>query len=271
MGSLGGHCWGTVSHPGSFLCRQKDTKCCPTVRVSADSLFVCLCLSSLCLSVCPSDSVFLPLFSVFVCLFLSLSIFPMSLSISISLTLSLSLSLYLSYVCLYFCLSLAMSLSVSVFLSSLSLLNVSVCLFLCCCLYLVCLSAIYLFCLSVTVSLILCLCLVCLLSVCLSVSLSPPEEDVGEWDASVDKLAAGFLKLLEIIDGTQVFLWRVLEIHIIKFICPVVIWFTLQEVSWGPGGTTLGPSRWASLGSPLPCWFFEANRWSFPPCRRCPS
>lgn len=72
---------------------------------------------------------------------------------------------------------------------------------------------------------------------------------MGEWDASVDKLAAGFLKLLEIIDRTQVFLWRVLEIHIIKFICPVVIWFTLQEVSgdraaphWAlPGGRVLDP------------------------------
>lgn len=34
---------------------------------------------------------------------------------------------------------------------------------------------------------------------------------MSDWDSAVGKLTAGFLKLLEMVNGTQVFLWRVLE------------------------------------------------------------
>lgn len=39
----------------------------------------------------------------------------------------------------------------------------------------------------------------------------------------IDKLTTGFLKLLEMVHGTHVFLQRVLEIHIISLLCPVAM------------------------------------------------
>lgn len=39
----------------------------------------------------------------------------------------------------------------------------------------------------------------------------PPEKEMGDWDSAVGKLTAGFLRLLEIVNGTQVCLRRVLE------------------------------------------------------------
>ncbi|XP_037357549.2 piezo-type mechanosensitive ion channel component 2-like [Talpa occidentalis] len=59
----------------------------------------------------------------------------------------------------------------------------------------------------------------------------PADEKIRDWDLVIDKLTAGFLKLLEIVNGTQVLLWRILEIHVVKLVSPVIIWFTLQEVS----------------------------------------
>ncbi|XP_060052019.1 piezo-type mechanosensitive ion channel component 2-like [Erinaceus europaeus] len=60
---------------------------------------------------------------------------------------------------------------------------------------------------------------------------APAEEETSDWSLVIDKLTVGFLKLLEMVHGTQVFLWRILEIHVVKLVVPVVIWFTLQEVS----------------------------------------
>ena len=40
---------------------------------------------------------------------------------------------------------------------------------------------------------------------------------MSDWDSAVGKLTAGFLKLLEMVNGTQVFLWCVLETHVIRF------------------------------------------------------
>ncbi|XP_044515574.1 piezo-type mechanosensitive ion channel component 2-like [Gracilinanus agilis] len=63
----------------------------------------------------------------------------------------------------------------------------------------------------------------------------PEQEGTAETrdcDWMIDKLTAGFLKLLEIVNGTQVLLWRLLEIHIIKIVSTVIIWITLQEVSF---------------------------------------
>ncbi|XP_068928415.1 piezo-type mechanosensitive ion channel component 2-like [Petaurus breviceps papuanus] len=58
------------------------------------------------------------------------------------------------------------------------------------------------------------------------------EKETRDWDWMIDKLTTGFLKLLEILDGTQVLLWRLLEIHIIKVVSTVIVWITLQEVSF---------------------------------------
>ncbi|KAJ8779079.1 hypothetical protein J1605_012930 [Eschrichtius robustus] len=57
------------------------------------------------------------------------------------------------------------------------------------------------------------------------------EEETSDWDSAVDKLTAGFPKLLEMVNGTQGFSWRILEIDIVKLVAPVVIWLTLQEKS----------------------------------------
>ncbi|KAM6163885.1 piezo-type mechanosensitive ion channel component 2-like [Rhynchocyon petersi] len=53
----------------------------------------------------------------------------------------------------------------------------------------------------------------------------------GDWDVISDKAVAGFLKLLEMGTGMQVFLWRVLEIHAVTLVASIVIWLMLQEVS----------------------------------------
>ncbi|CAM9493507.1 unnamed protein product [Rangifer tarandus platyrhynchus] len=59
----------------------------------------------------------------------------------------------------------------------------------------------------------------------------PAEEETGDWDLAVDKPTAGFQKFLEMVNGTQAFLRRVLETHSIKLLAPVVVWLTLQEAS----------------------------------------
>ncbi|XP_071067930.1 piezo-type mechanosensitive ion channel component 2-like [Dasypus novemcinctus] len=60
---------------------------------------------------------------------------------------------------------------------------------------------------------------------------TPAVEEVSSWDLAIDRLAAGFLKLLGMVNGTQAFLWRFLEIHILKIVSAAVVWLTLQEVS----------------------------------------
>ncbi|XP_072487044.1 piezo-type mechanosensitive ion channel component 2-like [Notamacropus eugenii] len=59
----------------------------------------------------------------------------------------------------------------------------------------------------------------------------PAEKETRDCDWMIDKLTIGFLNLLEIVNGTQVLLWRFLEIHIIKVVSTVIICITLQEVS----------------------------------------
>ncbi|XP_074140853.1 piezo-type mechanosensitive ion channel component 2-like [Sminthopsis crassicaudata] len=60
----------------------------------------------------------------------------------------------------------------------------------------------------------------------------PAEKETRDCDWMIDKLTTGFLKVLEIVNETQVLLWRLLEIHIIKIVSTVIIWITLQEVSF---------------------------------------
>ncbi|XP_012863894.1 piezo-type mechanosensitive ion channel component 2-like [Echinops telfairi] len=56
-----------------------------------------------------------------------------------------------------------------------------------------------------------------------------PDGGASDWDSAIDKLAAGFLKLLETVKGTQALLWHLLEIHTLKLVSCAVIWLTLQE------------------------------------------
>ncbi|XP_041431756.1 piezo-type mechanosensitive ion channel component 2 [Xenopus laevis] len=54
---------------------------------------------------------------------------------------------------------------------------------------------------------------------------------VNQWFLVIDKLMSMLLILLDFIHGTQVLLWRLLELHIIKIVSSIIIWITLQEVS----------------------------------------
>lgn len=69
--------------------------------------------------------------------------------------------------------------------------------------------------------------------------LFPSEKETSDWGLAVGKLTAGFLKLLETVNGTQVFLWRGLEIPIIPLASPVGIWFWMQEAGGPSGGRVL--------------------------------
>ncbi|XP_074046911.1 piezo-type mechanosensitive ion channel component 2-like [Macrotis lagotis] len=61
------------------------------------------------------------------------------------------------------------------------------------------------------------------------------EKEIRDCNWMIDNLTTGFLKLLEIVNGIQVLLWRLLEIHIIKIVSTMIIWITLQEVSFMNG------------------------------------
>lgn len=52
---------------------------------------------------------------------------------------------------------------------------------------------------------------------------------MSDWDLAVDKLSARFLKLLEMVNRTQVFLGRVLEIHVIELMSTMVIWLCCRR------------------------------------------
>ncbi|XP_053099358.1 piezo-type mechanosensitive ion channel component 2-like [Hemicordylus capensis] len=56
-------------------------------------------------------------------------------------------------------------------------------------------------------------------------------EKMNEWTNVVDTLEFLFLKLLAMVRATQVFIWRFLELHILKIISTWIIWITIQEVS----------------------------------------
>ncbi|KAM9296584.1 piezo-type mechanosensitive ion channel component 2-like [Gastrophryne carolinensis] len=58
-----------------------------------------------------------------------------------------------------------------------------------------------------------------------------PPADTNPWILVVDKLMSILLTLLNFIHDTQVLLWRLLELHIIKIVSTIVIWISLKEVS----------------------------------------
>ncbi|XP_053571976.1 piezo-type mechanosensitive ion channel component 2-like [Bombina bombina] len=53
----------------------------------------------------------------------------------------------------------------------------------------------------------------------------------NQWILVIEKITSLFLALLEFIHGTQVLIWRLLELHIIKIVSTIIIWITVQEVS----------------------------------------
>uniref|UniRef100_A0A8C3KC08 Piezo type mechanosensitive ion channel component 2 n=1 Tax=Calidris pygmaea TaxID=425635 RepID=A0A8C3KC08_9CHAR len=62
---------------------------------------------------------------------------------------------------------------------------------------------------------------------------SQEEETTGKnkWHLVIDRLTVLFLKFLEYFHKMQVFVWWLLELHIIKIVSSYIIWVTVKEVS----------------------------------------
>ncbi|XP_006868752.1 PREDICTED: piezo-type mechanosensitive ion channel component 2 [Chrysochloris asiatica] len=64
---------------------------------------------------------------------------------------------------------------------------------------------------------------------------SEEEEETSDlrnkWHLVIDRLAVLFLKFLEYFHKLQVFMWWILELHIIKIVSSYMIWVTVKEVS----------------------------------------
>ncbi|XP_075386107.1 piezo-type mechanosensitive ion channel component 2 [Tenrec ecaudatus] len=64
---------------------------------------------------------------------------------------------------------------------------------------------------------------------------SEEEEDTSDlrnkWHLVIDRLTVLFLKFLEYFHKLQVFMWWILELHIIKIVSSYIIWVTVKEVS----------------------------------------
>lgn len=60
---------------------------------------------------------------------------------------------------------------------------------------------------------------------------SPSVMVPSKWGLVMDRLMVLFRKFLDILTHVQVFLWRVLELHVFKLVALFVIWVALAEVS----------------------------------------
>ncbi|KAM4689740.1 piezo-type mechanosensitive ion channel component 2 [Discoglossus pictus] len=58
-----------------------------------------------------------------------------------------------------------------------------------------------------------------------------PSDSRNKWHLVIDRLTVLFLKFLEYFHKLQVFVWWILELHIIKIISSYMIWVTVREVS----------------------------------------
>lgn len=58
----------------------------------------------------------------------------------------------------------------------------------------------------------------------------------NKWHLVVDRLTVLFLKFLEYFHKLQIFIWWLLELHIIKIVSSYIIWVSVKEVraSFGP-------------------------------------
>uniref|UniRef100_A0A673GY89 Piezo-type mechanosensitive ion channel component 2-like n=1 Tax=Sinocyclocheilus rhinocerous TaxID=307959 RepID=A0A673GY89_9TELE len=57
------------------------------------------------------------------------------------------------------------------------------------------------------------------------------EELKNKWHLVVERLAVLFLKFLEYVQKLQLFIWWLLELHIIKIVSSYIIWLSVREVS----------------------------------------
>ncbi|XP_032897148.1 piezo-type mechanosensitive ion channel component 2-like [Amblyraja radiata] len=56
-------------------------------------------------------------------------------------------------------------------------------------------------------------------------------EDPSPWSMVIDRLAALFVRFLELMQQAQVLVWRLLELHIVKIVSSFIVWIALREVS----------------------------------------
>jgi len=56
----------------------------------------------------------------------------------------------------------------------------------------------------------------------------------NKWQLVIDRLTVLFLKFLEYFHKMQVFVWWLLELHIIKIVSSYIIWVTVKEASKYP-------------------------------------
>ncbi|XP_068116956.1 piezo-type mechanosensitive ion channel component 1 isoform X3 [Hyperolius riggenbachi] len=57
------------------------------------------------------------------------------------------------------------------------------------------------------------------------------KEGLSKWDLVAQRLTVLFYKFAELLHTVQVFLWRVLELHVMKLVALYSVWVALQEVS----------------------------------------
>lgn len=65
----------------------------------------------------------------------------------------------------------------------------------------------------------------------------------------IDRLTVLFLKFLEYFHKLQVFMWWILELHIIKIVSSYIIWVTVKEASVLLLGTPRLHKAWQVLVS----------------------
>lgn len=58
-----------------------------------------------------------------------------------------------------------------------------------------------------------------------------PADLRNKWHLVIDRLTVLFLKFLECFHKLQVFLWWILELHIIKIVSSYIIWVSVKEAS----------------------------------------
>ncbi|XP_077306524.1 piezo-type mechanosensitive ion channel component 1 isoform X2 [Lithobates pipiens] len=56
-------------------------------------------------------------------------------------------------------------------------------------------------------------------------------ENLSKWDLVAQRLTVLFYKFSELLHGVQVFLWRILELHVLKMVALYNVWVALLEVS----------------------------------------
>lgn len=91
--------------------------------------------------------------------------------------------------------------------------------------------------------------------------LNIPADLRNKWHLVIDRLTVLFLKFLEYFHKMQVFVWWLLELHIIKIVSSYIIWVTVKEASKFP----LSNSYTACQH--LPCAYTPKCRERASPCQ----